>query len=629
MGDCVREQIINNMQPKYKVYVNNPQEHTADERIIYEQITKKISGMYDRIFDKNSNIPFYVYLFLNQQPNSAIEWKSISDRLSYKIEIDKQNVLDREAFSAEIKGVLKNLNIPGSIRYVYLFITNQVMSDEDFFVERPDAGAEEKTRIAKFRAVKPLYSIDDVIMNEDERIALYKALAIIEHKELIFNKWNYKQVDRSTKSILCFHGAPGTGKTMCAHGVANYLGKKILLCSYNQVQSMYVGEGVKNLKACFDAAEEQDAVLFIDEADTFLSKRLPASNENSKIYNSMSNELFQYVESFNGCLIFASNHIQDFDPAILSRIIQPLEFRLPEKDARIAIIKKLLPTEVPIQITNEQLDELSHSIDGFSGRDIRKSVLLFLSASAYLHKTINKENDADISLSFEEFNESFRLIKKEKEKLRKSKNLAGDIAIIAIENQKREERLMTCAALALWSEEKLSTKGEIIFKEMSKKYDTKIVIRDKSTFCTLSELVSQKMSKQERVQLLDIAVRVLAAEGPITIAKKSFITNLSIGLGLNVQNTEPLLSYFAKLNALEIEWEEICSYFGKNEYDILEELKKEYTEGAAYFHLAKMFDKGSSKPFIISPNREKAEYFYKKAREKGYDIESPIREEIG
>ena len=411
---------------------------------------------------------------------------------------------------------------------------------------------------------------------------------------------------------------------MCAHGVAKYLGKKILICSYNQVQSMYVGEGVKNLKACFDAAEEQDAVLFIDEADTFLSKRLPASNENSKIYNSMSNELFQYVESFNGCLIFASNHIQDFDPAILSRIIQPIEFRIPDKKARVEIITRMLSPQIPLQISEKQLEELSISIDGFSGRDIRKALLLFLSAAAYQHKTLNKESDDKIALSFEEFKESFNQVKKEKERLRKSKNIEREIATIAIENHKKEDRLMTCAALALWSGGELSSKGEILFKEMSKKYDTRINIHDKDSFCSLQELTSQAISMQEKIQLLDMAIRVIAAEGAIIPAKESFISDLSASLGVVDEKKPQILTYLTQLCELETNWEDICKGIGKNEIDVLEDLKKEYSEGAAYYHLAQIFEHGSTKYNMLHPDKDKASYYFAKAKEIGYVKEDKI-----
>lgn len=57
----------------------------------------------------------------------------------------------------------------------------------------------------------------------------------------------------------------------------------------------------------------------------------------------MSNELYTLIENFNGCIVFASNHIKDFDPAVISRIIEPIEFKLPNDDARKLIISKMLP----------------------------------------------------------------------------------------------------------------------------------------------------------------------------------------------------------------------------------------------------------------------------------------------
>ena len=53
-----------------------------------------------------------------------------------------------------------------------------------------------------------------------------------------------------------------------------------------------MGEGPKNVSAIFLAAEEQDAVLFIDEADSLLSKRLVnVSDPSGQAMNSMRSQL--------------------------------------------------------------------------------------------------------------------------------------------------------------------------------------------------------------------------------------------------------------------------------------------------------------------------------------------------
>ena len=54
------------------------------------------------------------------------------------------------------------------------------------------------------------------------------------------------------------------------------------------------------------------------------------------------------------------------------------------------------------------------------------------------------------------------------------------------------------------------------------------------------------------------------------------------------------------------------------EKDLLSELEKEYTEGAAYYHLAEMYRDGSDFMGGIEKCQSKAEYYFKLAKESGY-----------
>ena len=484
------------MKPEFKIFVSDPTKLKSEEDVLYKDICQFVAKRYNESsISKNSN-RFIVYVFINHG-NIPTSIECISDKLYFSDRMDLEDSINALSFSSTLKAGLKaHIRIPDNIQNVIIFLSNKEYSEVDLF---PPISDDENKVI--FNAIDPLYSLDDVIMNDDERISIYQALAIIEHKDLVFEKWNFKSTDKSTKSILCFHGVPGTGKTMCAHGVAKYLGNKIILGSYNEIQSKYVGEGVKNLKACFQAAEEQDAVLFIDEADTFLSKRLPGSNENSKIYNSMSNELFQFVESFNGCLIFASNHIEDFDPAIISRIIQPIEFRLPDTKARIAIINKLLPKEAPLILSEEKLNTLAAISEGFSGRDIRKAVLLLMASAAYKYKTVNKQPDNEIVISFEDACSAFKMVKTEKEKLKNSGKTQKLLTEKVLEEHKRNERLLNCAANAVWADGQVIEEERILFEELCSKFDVKINLMDKSSIIPIETICGRVLSKAEKIQL--------------------------------------------------------------------------------------------------------------------------------
>lgn len=600
------------MKPEFKIFVSDPAKLKKEENELYKAICQFIAKRHSESKLSNSSQRFIVYVFINHG-NIPSSIECIVNKMYFCDRLDSDDPISALSFSSTLKAGLKShIHIPDNIQNVIICLSNKEISESDLF---PPISEEKPIT---FTPIDPIFSLDDVIMNDDERIAIYQALAIIEHKELVFDKWNYKSTDKSTKSILCFHGAPGTGKTMCAHGVAKYLGKKLILGSYNEIQSKYVGEGVKNLKACFEAAEEQDAVLFIDEADTFLSKRLPGSNENSKIYNSMSNELFQFVETFNGCLIFASNHIEDFDPAIISRIIQPIEFRLPDTKARVEIIKKLLPKEAPIILTEEQMGYLAAISEGFSGRDIRKAVLLLMASAAYKYKTIQNLPDDTIEMTFDDACSSFKQVKTEKEKLKNSGKAKRVLTEKILEEQKRNERLLNCAANAVWADGQIIEKERILFDELCSIYNVSINLMDKSSITPIETICGCVLSKAEKIQLLDISVRIAAIDGMYEKEEMEFIHHLSGLLGFKSERINQLDDYIQTLMTVNQVWLDLVKDFNLTDYDIIKDLKREYTESAAYYHLGKMYQEGSVLYGGINVDLNKANEYFEKANELGY-----------
>ncbi len=270
---------------------------------------------------------------------------------------------------------------------VILIISSAPISKEPFTSTNnanmnPDRD-EDKT--ASFNASIPKYSLDKVILDDTTRGQINRSLALIRNQKLIFDTWGFREVDPNTKTILCFFGAPGTGKTMCAHAIAKELGKKIMIASYASIESKWVGEGPKNMRKIFDEAREQDAILFFDEADSFLSKRVNnAETGSDKHYNRMSNEMFQLLEDFDGVVIFATNLVTDFDKAFKSRILSFVEFSLPDAPTRAKLIQTMIPSKLPLDepLSSNYLQPLANASEGFSGRDIRKAMLTALSEGA-------------------------------------------------------------------------------------------------------------------------------------------------------------------------------------------------------------------------------------------------------
>lgn len=238
---------------------------------------------------------------------------------------------------------------------------------------------------AIFVVEEPKFKLDDVILPEDTVKKIQEAIATVECFDLVYNKWNFRSKEPSAKTNICLFGVPGTGKTMCAHAIANSLGKKILIASYADIQSQYVGVGPKNLKAVFQTAEEHNALLFFDEADSFLRKRTSDNSSSASMhYNSMTNEMMKHLEDFNGIVIFATNLTENTDEAFKTRLSFSIQFKEPDEDCRAKIIERMIPSEVPLleEFTTEDFVEMSKVCDGFVGRDIRNSIKTILSVGA-------------------------------------------------------------------------------------------------------------------------------------------------------------------------------------------------------------------------------------------------------
>ncbi len=151
-----------------------------------------------------------------------------------------------------------------------------------------------------------------------------------EVENLIFKikKDNYLKVylpgkNRTLCKYISLEGAPGTGKTMLAEAIAKEIGKNIIVADYQKISSKYVGETEKRLEKLFSYAAEQNAVLFIDEADSLLSTRISNAQSATDIYvNSTRNAVLTSLNNYSGIVIFASNFTENYDSAINSRIIK-------------------------------------------------------------------------------------------------------------------------------------------------------------------------------------------------------------------------------------------------------------------------------------------------------------------
>jgi len=228
-------------------------------------------------------------------------------------------------------------------------------------------------RAAQYHARAPRTAFDFLVVSTTTMDALLDAVAMIELRDKIYGQWNLQSIQPYAGVALNFFGPPGTGKTLAAECLAARMGKAFLSATYAQIESKYHGDGPKNVDALFHAAGRDGALLFIDEADSLLSKRLTDVKQGSEqAINSMRSQLLLNLETFQGVAVFATNLVENYDKAFETRI-RYVEFTRPDLQARRMIWRKHLPAELPLT-KDVNADRLA-AIEGLSGRDIRNAVL--------------------------------------------------------------------------------------------------------------------------------------------------------------------------------------------------------------------------------------------------------------
>lgn len=130
---------------------------------------------------------------------------------------------------------------------------------------------------------------------------------------------------------FCFYGPAGTGKSELARHMADELGMPCLVRRASDILSMWVGGSEKNIADMFAEARQQEAVLVLDEADSFLADRRDAQRswEVTQV-----NELLTQMEAFKGIFVCTTNLMDKLDQASLRRFAFKVKFDYLSPDQR-------------------------------------------------------------------------------------------------------------------------------------------------------------------------------------------------------------------------------------------------------------------------------------------------------
>lgn len=445
-----------------------------------------------------------------------------------------------------------------------------------------------------FSPTEPKFRIDQVILNSDLLQEIHTTLIILEKKSVIYEDWGFNQIDPEPKAIINFYGPSGTGKTMTAHAIASELNCKILILNYADIESKFVGDAPKNLVRGFEIASKENALLFFDEADSFLGKRITnVSSSSDQAVNSLRSQMLILLENFEGIVVFATNLIRNYDRAFESRIFKHLKFDLPSVENRKQIIQKTIPLKVPLEkdMTSSDIDLLVELSEGFSGREIKNAVL-----DALTHAVAEDKN----IVSFKAFEDAFERFKASKLELQQEYSKDGSLnpeqkktleekikanlalakgsdlthkkqdADSSTEEQKPEDlasdislsffkNLMDIACHAAYSDGSLQIEEKEILERTAKAFDFNYVVPEFITeLPPLNSIASLINLKHKKMEIIDFVFHILIANGICTTEEQNFMEHLCKELGIEDEN---LISNFIALMVdfanKENEWKNI------------------------------------------------------------------------
>ncbi len=230
-------------------------------------------------------------------------------------------------------------------------------------------------RAQRYQSQMPLHTFEHLVLPQAVIDDLLAAVELIRLETKVFDEWGLRQIEPFPRTALSLYGPPGSGKTLAAHALANKLQRPILAASYAEIESKFHGDGPKNVQAIFHAAERDKAVLFIDEAESLLSKRLvEVTQASEQAINSMRSQLLICLQQFRGVVIFATNLVQSYDVGFMTRVSHVF-FPLPDEKCCREIWRRHLVERLPLA-PDVCLDALAAAFaNTICGRDIKNAVI--------------------------------------------------------------------------------------------------------------------------------------------------------------------------------------------------------------------------------------------------------------
>lgn len=244
---------------------------------------------------------------------------------------------------------------------------------------------QKKTSLGTVRLVSKNKDIDDLLLQVDTYDDMTSLVLSQELKEKLdrvikeyLKKETLSKYGLANRRKLLLYGASGTGKTMTASALAKEFNLPFFVVRTEKVVTKFMGETGQKLGRIFDFINEVPAVYLFDEFDAIGSQRGMDNEvgEQRRILNTFL-QLLERDDS-DSFIIAATNSIESIDKAMFRRFDDVIEYKLPDREQRLALLREYLYTAKDLDFSSAEplFDGMSHAEIKMVCSDIFKESLL-------------------------------------------------------------------------------------------------------------------------------------------------------------------------------------------------------------------------------------------------------------
>ena len=322
----------------------------------------KTKGTVNKMLENNRDKVIYIINHQQQIDDStrrrftfSIRFEAMPKTMLKSIAEQRLEDLDiTESAKTELVSMLEKYHLTGqSVENIVKTIDAMECKDEETLLKKADTVMKENSLLLNGKKKK----MRDRVKAEYDLRVLNASMDPKEIVNMVQNAAKYAEKNKNTENgiRMLFYGLSGTGKTELARYIAEQLGKEIILRRPSDILSKWVGQDEQNIRDAFEEAEQNDAILLFDEADTFFYDRNQAQRTWER---SLVNEFLTQMEEFTGILICTTNLRNIMDPAMQRRFHMLVEFKPMKFDGIKIMLEKYFPD---YHLSNKEIEELEDS----------------------------------------------------------------------------------------------------------------------------------------------------------------------------------------------------------------------------------------------------------------------------